>query len=236
MKGMRIVVQIILLCLVLSIIGCGGGGESGGGGVIPETFSNRTFSGTWIMTLAGTPHMYISFDGNGTVTDVGSFNMASSPGVYQVNSGGTFTMALKDSDNIVFQGSGSLTNSTSGSITFNNVSGTISKVTDVSLCQGTYSGTISMNSTTYTISFKVSSAGVISNFSCDIPGVISASGNMYSIGTNSTLFITTNLPYLASAYSQILGWGTVTSTQLNGSFQNDSDDPNGTMVLTRQPN
>jgi hypothetical protein len=100
------------------------------------TYSNATLSGNWIARVGTMSPVYLSFDGNATITDFSGIDvvdMVSPAGIYQVNSNGTTLMWIQDKDKIIFLGTGTLTSSTSGTITFNNSTGTLNKVSDLAL-------------------------------------------------------------------------------------------------------
>lgn len=198
------------------------------------TYSNGTLSGNWITSPVGTGPLYLSADGNGTLTDISGINMASPPGNYEVSSNGSLSMSLTAKNGDVFTGAGTLTSSTSGTITFSTSSdiigtATLSKIINLSLFQGNYSGTISKAGETYNVSFTVDSSGTISNFISTIPGVTTASGKAYAVGSSAIMMIRTNL---TTAYSQIHAWGTLADGQFNATFENDSGTSLGTMSLS----
>ncbi len=199
-------------------------------------YSNAALSGNWIAGLGTSGAIYFSADGNGTITDMSGINLVSPPGAYQVSSDGAFSLSVKDTYDGVFSATGTLTSSTSGTIAFvtpsGMLSGTLSKVSDLALCQGNYSGTLTKSGMTYTISFSVSSSGVISNFISNIPGGTSASGRAFAVGNNAVMMIRTNVTS-PKAYDQILAWGTMGSGQFTGSFSNNSGPTTGTISLTR---
>ena len=230
--------RLIWLALSLAVIsvsltGCGGGGGGGSADTNGSAYSNASLSGVWINSQIGpnlSPAYWVA-DGNGNFTKIGAIGLSDPPGTYQVNSDGTFSAAVLTIDGSSIPFTGKLTGATSGTATFAPDTGSINKVTDLSLCQGEYSGTINDGSATYNISFSVDSNGVISNFSSDIPGVTGATGKFFGVGSTATFRLETNLT--SDPYGIVHAWGTLSSGQFSGSFENDSDNILGTISVTK---
>lgn len=100
-------------------------------------YSNATLSGPWIWS-----DVYLIMDGNGTITDLGAFNLANPAGTYQVQSDGSFSMIWNFISGPSVTAAGSLYSSTTGTLTAQFGNGPITKVSNPPACQGNWSGTL----------------------------------------------------------------------------------------------
>jgi len=223
--------RIFAVILVLaSLTACGGSGGSGG------SYSNSTLAGNWIITEASRS-FYLSAKENGRtagnwdIAELSRINLTRSTGTYSVGSDGSLAFLACDAvTGECTRGSGRLFSSTAGTITIDNIPGTMSKVTDVAACQGHYSGTISKSGTSNNISFDVDISGAISNFLSDSPFMDFISGKAYAIGNNAVMLLKTN-----SDTDIISAWGTLGNGHFTGLFHSFAPDISvtGTISLVK---
>jgi len=196
------------------------------------SYSNASLSGVWITSQLGTngDPLYLVSNGAGTISDMSAFNLSTPPGTYTVNADGAYSMPFGFA---TF--TGNLTSSTAGTVTYSGLgsNGTITKVADISKCQGSYTGTVSWGTSSYAISFSVDSTGIISSFSSNIPGVTTiTSSKFFSLADGKAIFmIRTNATSVE--FRQMKGWGTLVNGNFTGTLALDTNQGDGTVTLTR---
>lgn len=195
-------------------------------------YSNATLSGVWISTQMGTKGspMYFTFDGAGTISDVSAFNLSTPPGTYNVNKDSTYSITLQPAN---FTLTGGLSSATAGTIAYQTDSSTINKVPDLSKCQGSYSGTLSDGTTSYTVSFNVDATGTISSLSSSIPGVTTATNSKFFSLADGTAVFMLHTDATSVPYKQIKGVGTLVNGQFTGTMEVDSNTITGTVTMTK---
>ena len=218
----------IVILTTFTLLSCGGGGGGGGGG---QLYSNATLTGIWLMKITSPVIVYNSFkfDGAGNMVEDYDLNPGALPAPYIVAPNGSFTFTLpfsNDPDVIV---SGMLTSATEGSIGDGNpVTGTLKKVTDLGLCQGTWSGTLAGGfSQSFTI--IVDSTGTIIG-GTGYAGPVG--GKLFCVTSDSSGLLTTGE---ANALSRIKFYtGTISSgatVTISGDYETNG--PGGTYVLIK---
>ena len=205
------------------------------------TYSNASLEGVWVETSV-TPteshgfdtHLYVIFDGNGKITDMGvETSNTQIFGGYSVTSNGSITFNLFNTNT----GTGNITSSTTFTMAVTNKDGsfimTFTKVEDLSLCAGNWSGTLieTTGGNSHPISFSVDSTGVVTSFS---GFTLPATGRMFSLNGDVTSFFRTADTSEEDAYSQFFIWGSLSSNTINGTYLTWQTDITGTVQLTRQ--
>ena len=212
---------------------------------VTEGFGPQSLHGAWILPATGTTNAgqtYFMADGNSTITNFGLFNLPTPPGYYSVSYAGGVTLTIDPLEH----GTMSLTGQfmPARQIVFTGLSTNLAAmaipVEDVTLCAGTWSGTLSETNdpnglSDYSVSLMVTTNGLVS-----FSGALGAgSGCMFSLApTNgaSSAFIKTGLN-ASNPYNQIQLNGTLSGNTFTGSFDTDSgtgvDAIIGTVTLTR---
>jgi hypothetical protein len=211
---------------------------------VAEGFGPQSLHGAWVILAAGitnTGRSYFMADGNGTLTNFGLFNLATPPGYYSVsNAGGV----LLTTDTLT-HGTQPLTGQfmPPRQIVFTGLSTNFAAqampVADVTLCAGTWIGTLSETNDPNGLSDYSVSLTVASNGSAILSGSFSGTGWMFALapenGALSAFFKTTRIS--SDPYNQIQLNGTLTGNTITGSFTTDSGSGAnavvGTMTLTR---
>jgi hypothetical protein len=195
--------------------------------------TNADLASLWIIHTSEPPtggSVYINFDGNGTITELGSHDSTSPAGTYSVTSDGTFSMVLGSATY-----PGTIMSPTSAIFSDQHHSLTnipLDKVINTQAMSGNWTGTITKTSSptkTYNVSFTVGSSGTVSNF----VGLTSpVSGRLLSLGTNVAFFVKTG-EALGSYVDQLwLMSGTINGNTVTGTFKDDNDTTIGTITLT----
>jgi len=200
-----------------------------------KIYGNASLSGAWIFYEAGDNDLYMVFDGAGGIDDIGAFNMG--PSTYQAQPDGALTFTFNGNDGaMTFQGK--MTSATTAISTDPISGGKLEKVSDISLFQGTWTGTLTETSTakTYNMTFTVDANGRITSLS-GFAGPIS--GRAYGIPDHAVAMIrtgeTVNYPLSGTnPYNQIQLNGTLSGNSYIGVYAVDNGPGNdGTFILTR---
>ncbi len=183
--------------------------------------SNASLKGPWIGTI--TQHefpFYLISDGKGNITDMGEYDVL--PNGYTVNPFGTFSIYLFNYEGVPKTLKCKFTSKTSATWTgVNNHgeirSGSLDKVIDPSICEGTWTGSMVTDSETYSIEFVIDSNGAIIDYTTDFAPPVS--GHIFSIGDVVTGFFRTGS---SGGYEEIKIAGILSEGAINGSFKNNN--------------
>ncbi|MFC1857034.1 DUF1566 domain-containing protein [Thermodesulfobacteriota bacterium] len=198
-------------------------------------YSNAVFTGPWIGDIQGAGKAYLIGDGAGAITEYsGIIRSGYGPtppgGSYQVQPDGSFTMLLTtETGDPDINLSGVFTSTTVGEFG-GGVTGSLLKVSDLSACQGTWSGTLteSGTATVYPVTFSVDANGQVTSFTGFSAPV---TGKMFSESGKLAAFFKTGD---SGSYNQITFDGTLSGDTITGSYGNDSPaSPTGSINLTR---
>jgi hypothetical protein len=195
-----------------------------------EGFGNETLAGHWILLIGADESAYFICDGIGTITDFGSFIL---PGPYNVDPDGFFTLELDTlTGGEPFSLHGKLTSSTQGYLIGDYEGILVRKISDISACQGTWTGTLTEHDSAspIPIAFTVDPDG---NFTLFTGLSLPVAGKMFAESGRVDAFFTTGEP---KPYSHLQIYGGMSGDTVNGLFEihNGSGD-DGTVSLIRQP-
>lgn len=220
-----------VIAVVVALAGCGGGG-GGGGGTTTGTaeYSNSTLNGSWLILIPSmqNKNVYAIFDGVGGVLEFGGIKAL--PGTYSVQSNGSLSMTLNFVSDPSETFTGSLTSSTTGNISAFGTTLSLVKVSDVSACEGTWTGNLSEQnggSALRPITVAVNSNGAITSVSGLLPPV---SGRMFTESGNLAAKFKTGE---SDAYSEFRFVGTKNANTISGSFETNGL-ISGTFLLSKQ--
>jgi hypothetical protein len=172
--------------------------------------------GSWILSDSHSPFPgYLIADGYGNITDFGAFETqgtgynAITNDHYQLHalSSGVFVNL-----DVYFTSSTHAT--TSASINGGIITGTLDKVSDLSICSGTWAGTLTPNPI---YSLTIGSDGAIGSSNTGFTSPVS--GHFFCIGTDVTGFIRTGS---SGGYEQIKIKGTLSGNSIVGFFRNNN--------------
>jgi hypothetical protein len=206
-----------------------------------EGFGAQTFHGAWLGPQTGTTNVggiYVMPDGNGTVTNVGFYNPLSPPGSYGVSYDGAISFIF-DSSNQTFAFSGQFTPPDDIAITGSatNMVQTFVPVENVSLCAGSWNGTLTETNDPnglhdYPVTLTVATNGFV-----NLSGSFSGTGWTFALATTNGAccgFFHTGTGF---PYDQFQLNGTLTGNTISGLFNTDSgsgaDAVSGNFTLTR---
>lgn len=184
------------------------------------TLSNSDLSGPW-MWLSKAGNVIFVFDGKGGILDVGVFNALLPTAGYHVLPDGSFNISLDFPNNPSKVLSGILTSATAGILTApGGGTGSLIKVTELSSCQGGWTGTLreSAGTDTFNIAFIIDSNGMVTSFSGFAQPV---SGRMLCESGNLAGYFRTGEP-LTNPYSQIQISGKLSGNNVTGIFFTDT--------------
>jgi hypothetical protein len=232
----------LVVVLVLTLISFGVGSAAG--------YSNETLSGAWLLISNDKPNAYFIGNGSGGIIEHAMFNEDSPPGSYQVQSNGSLNVnfdIIQNNNHQTIITAGNLTSSTEGTLegtgVFEGLTANIYKVTDLSVCVGTWTGTLTeydtTGSNTYNITFIVNSNGAITSFSGLERGLEPpVSGNMfYESGYLVAYFKTGSYnPFNIhrDPYNQVRFHGSLSGNNITGTYDIDAGEGHGgTFLLTR---
>ena len=105
------------------------------------------------------------------------------------------------------------------------ITGSLDKVIDPSICEGTWTGSMVTASETYSIEFVIDSSGAIIDYITDFAPPVS--GHIFSIGDVVTGFFRTGS---SGGYEEIKIAGILSEGAINGTFRNN-DMMEGTVQL-----
>lgn len=199
------------------------------------TYSDATLTGTWIIVVPSVMNTASVFNGSGGISQSYDFQPATPPGTYQVQSNGSFTATFNFTSDPQVVLNGILSTSTTG--TFNGsqsgqpFAGSIEKVTDLSSCQGTWSGNLtetSGGSAVRSLTLTIDATGhitTISGFN------YSGNGTLFcGAASNVASFIPTSE---AGGYQNIKFYGSISGSTIIGNFENSAN-IRGTVSLAKQ--
>ena len=196
------------------------------------TYDNTIFDTPWFLR-AGEKVLYFIGDGAGTIDDVSFFNIDDPMGLYDIFSDGSLCMIFpQGASDPNFGLIGQLITLEYGEAKRPSDIEII-KVTDLSLCQGSWSGTLDETypvSQQKSISFNVSSTGVVTSVTGLAPPV---TGYMFAISDGTLVcFLRTGE---LDGYNQVWLTGDLSGNSATGYYNIDltGDDPNGTFSLAR---
>lgn len=217
-----------------------GEGDNGNGTVsltryTNDLYTNADFYGPWIMDLPSGPgKIYFIGNGNGVLTESSRIiqdGHGTTPpgGTYSIQNNGGFSMSLDTEDGGSIPVTGALSSHSAGAIT-SPLSGTVQKVSDVSACQGTWSGWLYPNvENSFQISFTVDAYGQVTSFS-GLNGPIS--GHLFCESGKVAAFIKTG--ETGGPFNQLTFNASLSGSNIAGTFSYDGpDDPNGTITVSR---
>ena len=190
--------------------------------------SNASLKGPWIGSPAQSEfRFYLISDGKGNITDMGEYDAQGNG--YTVNPFGTFSVYFFYEELPITLNS-KFTSKTSATWSGLNkhgetITGSLDKVIDPSICEGTWAGSMITYSETFAIEFVIDSNGAIIDYTTDfIPPV---SGHIFSIGDVVTGFFRTGS---SGGYEEIKIAGILSEGAINGTFRNN-DMMEGTVQL-----
>jgi hypothetical protein len=173
--------------------------------------NNGAITGIWAIVPddASQEAIYFESDGMGNITAHGYFDQATPAGTYAVMKTGEVHVTLSTTS-AEFKISGAMESSTTASFSHNDgaTTGSMVKVTDLSLLQGNITGTLtetSGGSAVYNADLTVSSDGSVSPGTVGSAAVIS--GKAYDASGTFVIFLVTDGASLPLGYDQILIWG-----------------------------
>jgi len=194
-----------------------------------STYDKSVFTGAWILS-APDVLLYIIGDGNGTITEIGSFNPGTPPGLYDIFQDGSFCTIIIEASDPNVGVIGQFRSNTYATID-RPFPAELLKVTDLSLCQGTWSGTLTETfpgSAVKNVTLNVSSSGVITGGSGLAAPI---TGKMYALsdGTLAGFIKTGELDH----FNQIWLGGQLAGNSASGDMFLDITDGEGTFNLSR---
>ncbi|MHB8880474.1 MAG: hypothetical protein ACYC69_03075 [Thermodesulfovibrionales bacterium] len=196
-------------------------------------FSTADLSGPW-MWLSPAGNIILVFDGTGGILDVGAVNVLLPNAGYHVLQDGSFSVSLDHLNDPGAVLTGILTSAAEGILAApGEGTGSFIKVTDLSSCQGNWTGTLSDSSgaNTFTIAFTVDSGGMVASFSGFTQPV---TGRFLCESGSVAGYFRTGEP-LADPYHRIQVSGSLSGNAVGGIFFTDSAaSRNGTVSLVRQ--
>lgn len=202
-----------------------------------QGFGPQVFHGAWILTTG--KQFYIMSNGNGVITNIAVYNVATPAGSYSVtnNNGGVlFTInTTGGSGSISFPGQFDPPNDIK--ISVSGTSGTLAPVENLSLCAGNWSGTLTETNdpnglNDYSIDLDVNTNGFAT-----VSGDLFGTGWMFALGPTNGVFSSFFHTTSTGNYDQFEIIGTLTGNTITGSFNTDSGSGanaiDGTVTLTR---
>ncbi len=195
-------------------------------------YSDADFAGPWIVKVAGEGMIYAISDGTGGISEYSGIirsghGVTPSGGAYAVEADGSLSLVLDIEDGATIPIEGVLESDTGGIVTSPG-DGTVRKVVDKGLCEGTWTGTLTENGADRQITFTVDSGGDITSFT-GLQGPVS--GRMFSASGDLAACIKTGE---SRYYNQVALEGTLSGDGISGDFHYDGPGgPNGTFSLTR---
>lgn len=199
-----------------------------------HTASNSTMEGVWLLGESSSDmDLYYIADNGGNITGHTMFNEWSPPGTYQVQADGSFSFTLNYGTSSLEQLSlnGQFTSKVSADVEIGQPQpGKMLKSVDLSLAQGTWSGTLThlAPSETRNVSFTVNENGEVTSFT-GLTGPVS--GKVFVAKGHTIGFFETGE---SGPWGQLKLDGFLANDTLSGAYEiDDSVDNNGTFVLTR---
>jgi hypothetical protein len=190
-------------------------------------YSNASVSGPWIITYQNA--LYIIFDGNGNVTEMGFQKDSVYPvGTYSITSQGALTATINLTQGTTYI-TGNMLSNVSAMFYIDTTGGPayMYQVANPATLQGTWTGYIydSTTLTTRNIQFTVNSSGVITSAN----GISLISGKIFAVADTVAGYITTSDTPCAYKYIQISGIYTADSitgqTQLGINSNSNQNNP-----------
>lgn len=179
------------------------------------SWANVNLNGAWIIT-GDAEFVYFVSDGNGTIPKGGIYNLGNPPGTYSVQSNGSFAMTINADGGVNF--TGNLSSSSVGSFTSPMGAGSITKVSNMAACQGTWSGTLTeTNNSAHPIQFSVDSSGNVTSFT-GFTGPVS--GQMFCDGGKAAAYFKTGLSS-SNAYNQFSFAASWSGNAVTGNYYDD---------------
>jgi hypothetical protein len=241
---------IVMFIVVISIISACGSKKKDETGII---YTNASLTGPWLVMVTGLPdsNVYITFDGAGAIYDFGALNVdTTNPGGYSVSSSGTFSITLNYltplTAPLVEQITGGISSATTGTFNLGVLQGTINKISDLSACQGDWTGKLTNSGgskAAYNVGLTTDPSGIITV----VTNTASTGNQIDPLKLNSMYCQESNMVshfYLLKqpgVYEQIRLAGTVASNVVTGTFSSVTSDPtispssqSGTFSFTRQ--
>jgi hypothetical protein len=203
---------------------------------VTSGYTLASLSGAWLVDSTvdrDAGYDFFISNGSGNITS-DTFYSASGANTYSVQSNGAFTLTITPiTGPPTFDITGTLTSSTAGTLEGVGPNSTISKVSDLTLCQGAWTGALS---TGYALAFTIKSDGTLDTAATrTITGGTITSGAMVGQGDLCVGYFTTTAanPYNAFRINGTLVTGATTT--MTGNFDNDSSTawPVGTVSLTK---
>ncbi len=208
---------------------------------VTSGYTLASLSGAWLVDSTADRNAGYDFfisNGSGMLTS-SSFYSTSTP-TYSMQSNGAFSLYIPATGGETFNLTGTLNSSTTGTLSaaggVSLSNSTISQVSDLTLCQGAWTGSLS---TGYDLAFTIKSDGTLDTAATGTinGGTVEtiAGGAMVGQGSLCVGYFTTTAaaPYNAFRINGTLATGATTT--LTGQFDNDSGTawPVGTVSLTR---
>jgi len=208
---------------------------------VKQGFSTVSYRGTWILSGGPQGNVYYTAQEDGTISEVGDFNVSHPAGYFAVGGSGRVTNTVVNLYDGVQKFTGTFANANLVSLDSPYRYCGYARLEDASQCAGNWTGTLSQTNgpntpASYPVSFNVNSQGLVSNF-VGFSGV--TIGRMFALlnGTASG-FLVSGTWDNNGAYNQVRISGKLTGNTFAGSYWTDSgagpDGVMGTVSLTRQ--
>lgn len=209
---------------------------------LSQGFGPQTFHGVWVSIQTDTTDVggiYLIPNGNGTITNAGSYNYTNPPGYYCVSYNGEISINLDSIFHGVMTVGGQFEPPNEIALGGDLTNNALLPVQNVSLCSGTWNGALTETDDpsglkVYSIELNISTNGFAS-----VSGDFLGTGGMFALAaTNGALSgFFKNSVYPSGAYNQFQLNGTLTGNSITGSYStdstNDADLIDGTFTLTR---
>ncbi|UCH85524.1 MAG: T9SS type A sorting domain-containing protein [Candidatus Latescibacterota bacterium] len=200
--------------------------------------SDASLDGPWLVRVTGVPPedytVYMTFDGQGTIDDIGAFSMPDSAGEYSVDANCDITGYVWSDGYSPF--AGHLDTDTTGTVNFDGLGPmTMIKVMDIGALEGCWTGAFVQDTTltTYNVTIDIDATGAVTN---TIGFFTPMNGNFYFQPPYVAGFMATSAAPTGSPWEQIMIQDATRSPNgytISGTFALDcSDCPRGTFSLT----
>lgn len=205
-----------------------------------QGFGPQTFHGAWLSIQTGITNVggvYLIPDGNGTITNAGSYNYTNPPGYYCVGYNGEVSIILDSIYDGVMSVGGQFEPPNEIALRGGLTNNAFLPVQNLSLCAGTWSGTLTETNDSNGLSDYPITVTVATNGFATLSGSFSGTGGMFALaatnGAEAGFFRTGLSPN--DPYNQIQVDGTLTGNTITASYTTDSGPGGigGTVTLTR---
>ena len=194
--------------------------------------SDASLDGPWLVIVSGvepyTYSVYLTFDGQGTIDDIGSFNIPDSAGAYAVAANCDISGTMWSDGYIPF--TGHVLSDSTGDIDMGLGSFPMLKVRDVGALEGCWTGAF-VQDTTFNVTLEIDEFGSIQSSTGFVTPV---TGKMFFESGYLAGHIFTGEPLLGWEELNLRDATVVDDSSMTGTFALDcSDCPEGTFSLVR---